>query len=79
MWKLASRNKGKKVWCPIFQRESQVVAIQGQSREGASGASLPGFELKDCVLFKGRLINCAAECLRSRSTCRIDALAPVQR
>lgn len=64
MWKWAPGERRMKVWCPVLQREAMIVALQGDAETAPPGASLPVFELKNCSLFDGRAVTCAAECLR---------------
>jgi hypothetical protein len=64
MWKWAPGEKRMKVWCPVFQREAKIVAIEGEAESAPPGVTLPFFQLKECSLFKGRVVNCRTECLR---------------
>lgn len=64
LWKWAPGERRMQVWCPVFQKEAKIVALQVDAESAPPGASFPLFEVKNCSLFKGRAVNCVGECLR---------------
>ncbi len=63
-WKRGPGEKRSQVWCPVFQQQARIVAVQISAELSPPDAKLPFFELRKCSLFEKRVPNCRAECLR---------------
>lgn len=62
--KKAPGEKRSEVWCPVFQRQAEIVAVRISAELTPPETTLPFFELKKCSLFVERVPNCRGECLR---------------
>jgi hypothetical protein len=64
IWKWAPGEKTLNVWCPVYKKEAEIVAMQREAELVPSCASLQIFDVKRCSLFEnGAPVNCAKECL----------------
>jgi hypothetical protein len=64
IWKWSPGERTWTVWCPVYQKEAKIVALQREADFVPSCAVLQVFDVKRCSLFKGMPVNCRKECLQ---------------